>query len=195
MSISRDDFSQKLDSIYKNLKNDLLYFHGKDNDYAESMLSWFAEVSIKNKMIHRFKNIKEKKDKEMARRRRSSVYFIDFGVNVGSEFNSPHFGVVIAEHTFTAVIVPLSSKKDTDKGGWKDDPLSSIIDIGAISGFDENAPDCYALISQIRTISKQRLSDFKDKDGMFKNLSLTSKQMDLIDAEIINSFTDPNKVK
>ena len=176
--MDKKQLNDELDSIFTNLKNELLYFHDKDPEYAKAMMDWFKEVSTKNKIIHTSKE--ENRDKEMARRRRSKVYYIDFGVNVGSEFNYPHFGVVIAEHTYTAVVIPLSSKKDKDENNWKQDERSPVIEIGEVSGFPYESKECYALIGQIKTISKQRLSDYRTEDKEFVKLSLSSDQMDII---------------
>jgi len=202
MSKDRKTFSEDLDTVFKELKKELLYFHNKDNDYGESMMEWFKESAIKNRVIHSFKNNPKKHDKEMARRRRSNVYYIDLGVNVGSEFNYNHFCVVIAEHTYTAVVIPLSSKKEKDAGGWKEDERSAYLEIGKITGFPEETKeeikeevkDCYALIGQIKTISKQRLSDYLDRQaGKYVSLSLSDGQMDLIDAAIIKHLTNNGK--
>lgn len=194
MARSRKAFETELDNIFTQLKSKIMYFHNKDEVYGESMMQWFKEVSIKNQIIHIFKSNKQKKDKEMVRRRRSKVYYVDLGVNVGSEFNYPHFSVVVAEHTYTAVVVPISSKKEKDSGGWKEDPRSSYVEIGKIPGLagpDEEGMDCYALVGQIKTVSKQRLSDFLDKSSRkYITLELTNDQMDIIDQEIIKSLTN-----
>lgn len=189
MTKDRKTFANDLDTTFKKLKEQLLYFHNKDYEYAESMMDWFNEVATKNRIIHSFKNNTSKSDKEMARRRRSKVYYIDFGVNVGSEFSYPHFCVVIAEHTYTAVVIPLSSKKEKDLGGWKEDERSSFVDIGKIGGLPEAEKDCYAVISQIKTVSKQRLSDYRDpKNGKYIQLSLSNEQINKIDIEIAKSL-------
>jgi uncharacterized protein YifN (PemK superfamily) len=190
LASDKQKLSDKIDSAFAALKQDLLYFHDKDPEYAQKMVEWFHEVGVKNKIIHMFKNNASKADKEMARRRRSRVYYIDLGVNVGSEFNYPHFCVVVKEFKHTAVVVPLSSVKETDKGGWKQNEDVLYESIGQVQGFPEETKDCYATISRIREVSKQRLSNYKNPaDGKFVELRLTDDQMDLIDAAIIKMCT------
>jgi mRNA-degrading endonuclease toxin of MazEF toxin-antitoxin module len=190
VSTDKQALSDKIDSAFASLKQELLYFHDKDPEYAKKMAEWFNEVGVKNKIIHHFKNNASKPDKEMVRRRRSRVYYIDFGVNVGSEFNYPHFCAVIAESTYHAVVIPLSTVKETDEGGWKEEEKNFFIEIGEVEGFPLEQKDCYAIVSQIRTVSKQRLSDYKHpKTKQFYKLKLTDPQMDKIDAAIVKMCT------
>ena len=74
--------SDTIAKIYEQLKNNLLYFFDKDNDYPVKFFQWVAELSTKNKIISENKRIK---DREMVRRRRSEVYWIDFGVKLSSD--------------------------------------------------------------------------------------------------------------
>lgn len=117
----------------------------------------------------------------MARRRRARVYWIDFGVNIGSEFNYPHFCVVIKESYYTALVVPLSSIKE-ETSDWKNNE-DLIVEIGCIEDLPLDKKPCYALINQMRSVSKQRLSNFRYK-GQYYDLRLTNDQMDLIDKKI-----------
>lgn len=182
----REDFEKEIDGHLHETKKYLMKFFNKEEKYAVSMAFWFSEVAIKNKLIF------FSRKKELINRRRSGVYFVDFGVNVGSEFNYPHFCVVVAESKFTATVIPISSKKDGDDEGWKSAEDHCYVDIGTISGFPGEARECYAVVSQITTVSKQRLSDYRES-GRFYKLSLSDDQMDLIDAEVIKYFTKVNK--
>lgn len=167
-----------------------MYFHDKDPEYAEKMVNWFNEVSIKNHLIHLFRNDKSKNDKEMVRRRRSRVYYIDFGVNVGSEFNYPHFCVVIKEFNYHAIVVPLSSLDENDEQNWKLNEKNLCVEIGEIKDLPFEKPTSYALIGKIKEVSKQRLSDYKHPETKkFIKLKLTNEQMDKIDQAIIKMCT------
>ncbi|MGN7300328.1 type II toxin-antitoxin system PemK/MazF family toxin [Ferdinandcohnia sp. SAFN-114] len=190
MASDKQKLSDTIDSAFAALKQDLMYFYDKDPEYAKKMVEWFHEMGVKNKIIHSFKNNVSKPDKEMARRRRSKVYYIDFGVNVGSEFNYPHFCVVVAEFKYTAVVVPLSSVKDADEGGWKNDEENLYIEIGEVEGFPNETKDCYAVVSKIQEVSKQRLSDYRiPGTKQFVPLKLNDTQMDKVDKGIIKMCT------
>ncbi|MGL5426316.1 MAG: type II toxin-antitoxin system PemK/MazF family toxin [Cetobacterium sp.] len=82
------------------------------------------------------------------------VYLIDFGVNVGKEFNGKHYGIVIsskAKKDETMLVVPITSKKANVKyrGGFTIDN----------SKYQE-APSCtssFAKVRKIREIDKGRI--------------------------------------
>jgi len=90
--MKKNVFINKIDNLLKKIRANIIYFYNKknadDENYSINYLKWILEVTIKNKIIH---SSKSSKDKEMVRRRRSRVYWIDFGKNIGSEFNDPHF--------------------------------------------------------------------------------------------------------
>lgn len=181
----KKQLEKDIDTAFDQMKKDLLYFHDKDPEYATKMVQWFKEVAVKNKIIHLFKNHEQKPDKETARRRRNRVYYIDYGVNVGSEFNYPHFCVVLAEFKYHALVIPLSSIKESDAGGWKEDEENLYIDIGEVKGFPLENKECYALVSRIREVSKQRLSDYRMPGTKeFVQIKLDGNQMDLIDEAV-----------
>lgn len=188
-----EDFNSLVETQLDKLKSEVKYFSDKNPEYALDMLKWFKEVATKNRIIHSSKIELDKKDEEMDRRTRSKVYYIDFGVNVGSEFNYPHFAAVIAEGTCTATIIPLSTKKDKDEGTWKEDSRSPYINIGEVKGFPYEDKECYALIGQIKTVSKKRLSDYRDKNKQYHELSLTVNQLNLIDENIVKHLTKTKK--
>lgn len=195
MTTSKQALERKIDSVLAVLKQELLYFHDKDPVYAEQMVKWFQEVGVKNKHIHASKS--SKRDKEMGRRRRGNVFYIDFGVNVGSEFNFPHFGVVIAEFRYHALVVPISSVKKEDENGWKKEEQNLYVEIGKIKGFpetDEEQTHSYAVVSKIREVSKQRLSDYRVPGTRdYIKLFLTDDQMDLIDEAMRTLCTKKEK--
>ena len=177
--MTREDFFNKLNDIHDKIKNNLSYFWNKkyasDDDYGVNYSKWVHEVTIKNKIIHQNKN---STDKEMARRRRGEVYWIDFGKNIGSEFNNPHFGVVIYESFYTSVVVPISTKKDHLQNWKENEPL--VVDIGKLDDLPKDKNECFALVHQLTTVSKQRLSNYK-ANGNYHKIKLSNSQMDIID--------------
>jgi len=94
------------------------------------------------------------------------VFWIDFGENIGSEFGGYHYGVVLKEYKYTALVIPITTKKETlpefiDKGG--------IIDLGNIDGFPGDSKECHACVSFMKSISKKQLNRCGNKkDGYFK---------------------------
>jgi len=181
--VNKNVFLDKIDNILEKIRDNLTYFYNKkfadDNNYPLNYLKWVLEVIIKNKIIH---SNKSSKDKEMVRRRRSRVYWIDFGKNIGSEFNNPHFCVVIRESQFTAIVVPLSSQKENTPDWKMSEDL--IVAIGCLNDLPHKQTSTYALVNQITTVSKQRLSTFKYK-GEYIKMKLSNEQMDIIDKTIM----------
>lgn len=172
--------------VLQNLLYELNYFIGKTYSniikYDEKYLEWIKEVATKNRIIH-FERTKNSKEVEKIGRARGKVFHIDFGINVGAEFNFPHFCVVIKEFEYTAIVVPLSTVKEDD-AEWKS-PDNLIIEVGEIENLPRDKKSCYALVNQIRTVSKKRLDYYKDGNNTYSNLKLNSNQLDLIDAQII----------
>ena len=179
-----DAIKTQLDQIWSSIKNNLIFFFGKkyanDDNYSINFARWTLEVTTKNKII--YENKVNKTDKEMARRRRGQVYWIDFGKNIGSEFNDQHFCIVIRESEFTAIVVPISSQKE-DTPDWKRSE-ELIVLIGLLNDLPGDKLPCYALVHQIRTVSKQRLSNFKYK-GSYIEIKLTNEQLDKIDQAVL----------
>lgn len=76
---------------------------------------------VKNERIrcNHFKNDNWKKYPKFRTYKRGAIVFVDFGINVGSEFSLPHFAVVLnnKDHirNSTLTVVPLTSK---NKGGY-----------------------------------------------------------------------------
>ena len=75
-------------------------------------------------------------DQELYKKNRQNVYWINFGRNIGSEFQDYHYALVIYESKYTALVVPLTSKKDhTPK--WIEENKEVIVDIGKIEGYPD----------------------------------------------------------
>jgi len=117
-----------------------------------------------------YKILRENHKNEAVHRTRQNVYCIDLGVNIGSEFNFFHFCVVIKEFDYLALIVPLSTEKEDDS----ERKLKSnfIIPIGAIEDMPYDKKPCYAMVNQMRVVSKQRLTNYYDKEKRPVNMTL-----------------------
>lgn len=159
----------------------------KEKEYARQHAEWTEEKAMKNKFIRRFKGTNRGDE---VQRKRKFVYWTELGMNVGSELCESHFCVVVKEFEKTAVVVPLSSKKENDSDStWKTEG-NGYFEIGYINDLPEEKRDSYAVISQIRTVSKKRLSSYKDPNTQkYLSLKLDSTQMDIIDKAIIKTFT------
>lgn len=173
--IFRKTVIDKVTSIIKNLKK----FHPKFIKKALNLLDWHHESIIKNKIIHSKKS--HDNNPEFVKRPRGYVYWTDFGENVGSEFNGNHFSVVIYDSYYTSIIVPLSSKKENEAKWKKNNNL--VVDIGKIEQIPNNETEAYAMINQIKTVSKKRLSSYTNNGNRLK-LKLNDDQLDIIDDAI-----------
>lgn len=164
----------KLDIIYKNILK--LKKMEIDNNYCANLLDWFNEVLLKNLAIYKSKQSETETDQELYKKERQFVYWIDFGRNIGSEFRDSHFAVVIYESKYTALVVPLTSKKEHDPK-WIDENKNVIVDLGVIEGYPEESKECYACTFMLQSVSKKRLSRYGDsKKGYFK-IKLSDDQM------------------
>ena len=152
----------------------------KEKDYAVKHAKWIAEKQVKNKMI------KTKDKQENVQRKRSDVYWCSLGMNVGSELCEDHFCVVVKEYSYTAVIIPLSSQKNEIQKTEED----GFFNIGIIDGLPISETKAYALLSQIKTVSKKRLSNYRTRNGDYLNLKLNDDQMDIIDQAIKDYLTN-----
>lgn len=175
---------EKIKKYLDNAKNRLIRLYSSEKDeYQKEFLfkqaQWIEEKVIKNEIITKYKNTNKGDE---VQRRRKFVYWTDLGVNVGSEFLGPHFCVVIKEYMKNAVVVPLSSVKENDSDRKSEE--NGFFKIGCIDGLEEKV-DCYAVISQIRTVSKKRLSYYKkNKFEKSLKLKLNDDQLDIIDSAI-----------
>ena len=166
-------------------KNELLSWYldpkssAKDKDYATKHADWAKEKQIKNKFI------RGSNKQENVQRKRKEVFWCSVGMNIGSELSEDHFVVVIKEFPKVAVVVPLSSVKENHA---KSEELG-FYEIGKIDGLPENARNNFAVISQIKTMSKKRLANYKDSEKNYLTITLNDAQMDIIDQSILNDFT------
>lgn len=184
--MSRFDFKiNKLKTVLNKL--DTLNF--KD-DFSMKLLDWFIESASKNYYIFKSKQDENLKDIEASYAKEvGHVYWTEFGMNIGSEYNDFHYSVVIKESVYTCIVVPFTSKKENIPKWVLDD--NGIVDIGKINGFPEKQIDNLACVSLIKTVSKKRLSRCGDKQQGYFDLVLTPEQMGRIDAAIKNNFVTP----
>ena len=164
----------KLDIIYKNIKK--LKRLNIDNYYCANLLDWFNEIILKNIAIFKSKNDINQMDQELFKKERQCVYWIDFGRNIGSEFRDLHFAVVIFESKYTALVIPLTSKKDHDPT-WIEENIEAIVDLGIINGFPDETKECYACTFMIQSVSKKRLSRYGDNQKGYFDIKLSNNQM------------------
>lgn len=145
----------------------------KKDQYVYNLKKWLYSI------VERNLKIKRGTSNEKVSRPRQSVYCLDFGVNIGSEFNFFHFCVVIKEFDYTAIIVPLSTEKESD-AEWKK-AGNLVIPIGEIEDMPKDKKPVYAMVNQIKTVSKQRLTDyFVKEEKKYYPMMLDRDQMKLI---------------
>lgn len=113
---------EDIDEVLGQIKRNLIYLDKikiqNDDHYALNFLAWIREITDKNKAIYNSKLDKTKQDHETFKKYRQRVFWIDFGKNIGSEFNDWHFAVVIRDSAFTALVVPISTEKENTPD-WK----------------------------------------------------------------------------
>lgn len=147
-----------------------------DNYFCADLLDWFNEVVLKNIAIYKSKQSETETDQELFKKDRQYVYWIDFGRNIGSEFRDLHFAVVIYESKYTALVVPLTSKKDHDPQ-WVEENRNVIVDLGIIDGFPEESKECYACTFMIQSVSKKRLSRYGNNEKGYYDIKISNEQM------------------
>lgn len=167
----------KIDILYNNIlklkKLDI------DNFYCANLIDWFNEVVLKNIAIYKSKKDETQIDQELFKKYRQFVYWIDFGKNIGSEFRDLHFAVVVYESKYTALVVPLTSKKEHDPK-WIEENKDVIVDLGVIDNFPEETKECYACTFMLQSVSKKRLSRYGNQQKGYYNIKLSNEQMSKI---------------
>lgn len=112
---------------------------------------------------------------------------VEFGKTIGSEFQDEHFAVVLNELSYTAVVVPLTTKKEIPPAWISNTEL--IVDIGLVSGFPNECKECLAFTGGIISVSKKRLSKYGDKKArQYYDITLSEPQMRAIEENISNNF-------
>ena len=172
--LKNEKLKEKIETIYKNIlalkKLDI------DHYYCAKLLDWFNEVILKNISIFKSKILDSDVDQELYKKCRQHVYWIDFGRNIGSEFQDLHFAVVIYEAKYTAIVVPLTSKKYQNPKCIEED-RNAIVDLGIIDGFPKETKECYACTFMVQSVSKKRLSRYGDSKKGYYDIKITDEQM------------------
>lgn len=181
------------DKTMKELRNDKLLEKSKkifsdilqlkkidiDNYYCANLLDWFDEVVLKNIAIHKSKKDRNQQDQELYKKGRQKVYWINFGRNVGSEFQDYHYAVVLFESKYTAIVVPLTSKKEHDPK-WIIEHKDVIVDLGKVEGYPNESKECYACTFMLQSVSKKRLDRCGNKTDGYFNIQISDEQMNAI---------------
>lgn len=166
-------FNRIFRRLLKQLKNIL-----QTKDYLK-LIEYFIFMLKKNKEIEEnrlaggINNLKLEK----IQAKRGEVFIANFGYNIGSEFRYNHYCVILKVEGPMAVVLPLTSKNKK---------TNYSIDLGIINkmGNDKNS---YALLNQIKSISRARLlRPVLNKKTKF--IKLSSTQLNLIDNELKKYF-------
>ncbi|MBR4061589.1 MAG: type II toxin-antitoxin system PemK/MazF family toxin [Clostridia bacterium] len=172
--IKDERLKDKTDELYANIIT--LKRLGVDNYYCANLLKWFNEVVSKNIAIYQSKKTAGTMDQELYKKPRQNVYWIDFGRNIGSEFHDCHFAVVLYESKYTAIVIPLTSKKEQDPT-WIEENKDVIVDLGTIEGYPNENKECYACTFMLQTVSKKRLTKYGKNKGVHYKIKITDEQM------------------
>lgn len=153
---------------------------------------YFSWVKEHYKYFREENNISKKTN--YTKFKRGEVVRLNFGFNVGSEIGGLHYAVVVEKDDSikdsTIVVVPLSTFRKKQKKAEELYPTE--IELGIIEDLCSNRESIYsyALIDQIRLISKNRIYE----PSKIKNLpaKLKTNQMNDIDEKIKEFFTNDN---
>lgn len=178
---------QRIEQELEVTKQELADWHERtsqtaEKKYAVEHAKWSAEKVVKNRLIRDRKQ-------DQVQRKRKFVYWTDLGMNVGSEICEKHFCVVLKEFDKTAIVVPLSSVKQGDEHSrWKTEE-NGYFKIGSIPELPISR-DAYAVVSQIKNVSKKRLTSFAHPKTRKKMaLKLNEDQMNIIDDAVKSILT------
>ena len=158
-----------------------------DNNYCANLFDWFDEVVLKNIAIHKSKKNPKQQDQETYKKTRQKVYWINFGRNIGSEFQDYHYAVVLYESKYTAIVVPLTSKKEHEPE-WIIEHKDVIVDLGIVDGYPDESKECYACTFMLQTVSKKRLDRCGNKQKGYFDIQISDEQMKAI-CNKINEIT------
>lgn len=152
--LRNDKLLEKSKLLYHNIL-ELKKMNIGDN-YCANLFDWFNEVVLKNIAIYNSKKSETEKDQETYNKPRQKVYWINLGRNVGSEFQDYHYVVVLFESKYTAIVVPLTSKKEHEPK-WIIENKDVIVDLGVVDGYPDDSKECYACTFMLQTVSKKTI--------------------------------------
>jgi len=140
----------------KNSNNNYIKAYNSKNSKFIKLGNWLVKES--RIFINEGKEIKLNNNPNF---KHGEIVKVDFGVNVGSELSNIHFAIVINNDDNNKVnnitVIPISSKK-----GYKRVSLGTIL-LPFDNGQNKYNKESYALITQIKTISKKRIIKEKIK--------------------------------
>lgn len=168
--------SKEKNQIEKIDESNINYKHAYNS--KERKFNWLGNWLQKESTI--FKNEANKKFNNKPNFRRGEVIKVDFGINIGSELSNVHFAIVLNSDDNNSVdnitVLPLTSKS-----GYKRLYLGDLLK--EFKNDNKYNKDSYALITQITTISKNKI--FDDDIRFYCNKDT----MNIINDEIINFLT------
>ena len=193
-----------------NTLNQLLSYHIENNNFKKANLLsyWFEDFCKYNLAEEKFN------PRLLKRYKRGSVIKVNLGFNVGNEEGGLHYCIVLdksnALSSGTLTVIPLTSKKENKQYNISTVNLGNEIYLNQKildsnpqkSDFDINLKyfeklqneilkmkkGSIALVSQITTISKQRIYDPKTSFDILSNLRVSNHTLDLIDTKIKELF-------
>lgn len=151
------------------------------DNYCANLIDWFIEVVNKNIAIN--KSIANGRNQEKYKKQRQHVYWINFGRGIGTEFQDYHYALVIYEAEYTALVVPLTSKKEHDPK-WIESNKNAIVDLGIVDGYPDNSKECYACTFMLQSVSKKRLDRCGNKQDGYFDLRVSDEQMERVCTKI-----------
>ena len=124
---------------------------------------------------------------------RGDVIKVNLGFNIGNELGGLHYCIVLNKYDNTRNgalnVIPLTSRKDNKQYDSSSvnlgKELYNVFQKKIEKEIGKMEKDSIALITQITTVSKQRIF----KDTVRRNVKISNKSLDLIDKQIIKYFT------
>ena len=111
------------------------------------------------------------------------IDWFNFGRGIGTEFQDYHYALVIYEAEYTALVVPLTSKKEHDPK-WIESNKNAIVDLGIVDGYPDNSKECYACTFMLQSVSKKRLDRCGNKQDGYFDLRVSDEQMERVCTKI-----------
>ena len=165
--IEKDNKIEKIDNSCVNYK----YVYGTRHSKFIKLGNWLEKESAI------FKHEADGSINNKPNFKRGEIIKVDFGINVGSELSNTHFAIVLNNDDNNSVdnitVLPLTSKN-----GYRRVPLGKIL--LPFNSYGKYGKETYALITQITTISKNKV--FCDNIRCICSKDM----MDVIKKEIIN---------
>ena len=131
----------------------------------ELLLKYFINL-IKNNL----RILKNPAIETTANARRSYVYSVDFGFTTGGVLRDRHYCVVLYSQGKTSIVVPLTSKNNTNIFN---------VELGIIQNLSRRNIVSYALVKQITTVSRAML--MQPRRNRNERVKLNSEQMNKLE--------------